>query len=254
MEAAAEMSARGGGKGDCGDRRLRRRMAQVSKEEMDVIYDESSGGGGGNGSDRCNGDGQVGPTWVAHGRSTAVPDDKIDAALPTEIFRALRIANMHRNGLVAYLGAVMNRRSEFMRAKIHEAVTGVISDGTIEEYDVWRAEKLGLGCPCCTGGQDMNGATEARTKPVLRIAGSDNGRMVHSISHSAYRLLDNWGDEHGIMGIPTLKEFLRELCTRGMYEYDDAVESVNILSKWRVLAVRRDGVAINADKMGGRLI
>ena len=196
--------------------------------------------------------GRAGMPAAANGRGAGAGDEA-NRLVSMEISRALSIACMRGDDLVAYVrGRLRNGGVEDVpRGRIRGILGGLIAGGTVEEFDAFRAEAAGVGCPCCTGGQDMSSAgAAAAAEPVMRMAGA--GKTSHTVSHAAYRLLDAWGDEHGMLAAPSRDEFLADLCRRGRYGLDEADESARLLVKWRVFAVRNGVLAVNAAADGRR--
>lgn len=180
-------------------------------------------------------------------RAANLSDDEMDRRVSSEILRSLSIANMVADALVAEVADRMlaEHLAEIPRAKVRDVLLGMIADGTVREFDAAQADAVGVGCPCCTGGQDVSAAAvaaaaaAAAARPVLSAAGYRPG---YPVSHAAYCLLDTWWGEYGIMDQPTLERFQKELCRRGNYERGIASESVRRLIEWRLFASSDDGV------------
>ena len=182
-------------------------------------------------------------------KAVLVPDDETDRLVSGEIARSLRIAHMRGGDLVAHvLRAPSGRLAGISRKRVRRVIDEMIADGAVEEFDAHMAVAAGVGCPCCAGGRDMFGAAVPR--PVLRLAGSDD--IGYTVSHAAYRLLEAWSDEHGWMDVPSMERLAADLCRRGRYAQDEAVEAVRLLVKWRVLSVRNGGIEVNAAAERGR--
>lgn len=167
-------------------------------------------------------------------------DDEMDRRVSAEILRALSIANMVADGLVAEVAdrMLVEHHAEIPRARVRDVLSGMIADGTVREFDAAQAAAVGVGCQCCAGGQDAS-ATAAPARPVLSTAGYRPG---YPVSHAAYCLLDTWWGEYGIMDQPTLERFQKELCRRGNYDWGIASESVRRLIEWRMFDSSDGGV------------
>ena len=181
-------------------------------------------------------------------------DEEVDSRVSAEIARALGIANMLEDRLVAEVHGRMAtaelHAAGVSRARVRQIVRGMVADGTVEEFDAAHAEAVGVGCPCCAGGQDVSGAAGvgARTAvPVLRAADAGLGQPV---SHAAYCLLDTWEADHGTMIPPTDKQFQKELCRRGKYDRDAVVDAVQLLQEWGVFDVSGGAITINGAAWG----
>ena len=185
-------------------------------------------------------------------RAAHLSDDEMDRRVSAEILRSLSIANMVADALVAEVADRMlsEHLAEIPRARVRGVLLGLIVDGTVREFDAAQVDAVGVGCPCCTGGQDASAAAAAATaaRPVLSAAGYRPG---YPVSHAAYCLLDTWWGEYGIMDQPTLERFQKELCRRGNYEWGIASESVRRLIEWRMFASSDDGV-ISVEPAPGR--
>lgn len=181
--------------------------------------------------------------------ATMLSDDEIDRRVSDEIMRALSIANLTHGRLVGDVADRMatEHLASIPRSRIREVVGGLIADGTVQEYDAARIEASGLGCPCCTGGRDAAGAGRghASAESTLHAAGSAVG---YPVAHAAYRLMDAWEMDHGILDQPDRTRFIRDLCRRGKYEWDLAAESVRLLIEWRVFEATKGVIAIRATR------
>lgn len=174
-------------------------------------------------------------------------DDEIDRMVSEEIMRALSIANLTRERLVAVVSVRMAAEhiEKIPRGRIREVVGGLIADGTVQEYDAARAEASGVGCPCCTGGQEVSGAGHGHVDAgsTLHAAG---GAVGYPVAHAAYCLMDAWEMDHGILDRPDRRRFIRDLCRRGKYEWDIAAESVRLLVEWRLFEASGGVISIRA--------
>lgn len=177
--------------------------------------------------------------------STLLSDDEIDRRVSNEIMRALSIANLTHGRLVddVFERMATEHNANTPRSRIRDVVDGLIADGTVQEYDAARVEASGLGCPCCTGGRDAAGAgrVHASAESTLHAAGSAVG---YPVAHAAYRLMDAWEMDHGILDQPDRMRFIRDLCRRGRYEWDLAAESVRLLIEWRVFEASKGVITI----------
>ena len=180
--------------------------------------------------------------------STLLSDAEIDRRVSKEILRALGIANMLADALVSQVAERMavEHFAPIPARRVREIVEGMIADGTVEEFDAARANASGVGCPCCTGGQDVSGAEAAAgaagaARPVLRAAG---GALVHPVAHAAYCLLSAWHEEYGVMDRPDRMRFQKDLCARGKYGWDVASESVRLLVGWHIFEISKGVIAI----------
>ena len=175
--------------------------------------------------------------------STLLSDAEIDRRVTKEVLRALSIANMLSDDLVGMVAERMDVEhfASIPRARVREIVRGMIADGTVEEFDAARAEASGVGCPCCTGGQDVSGAQAATARPVLRAS---SGALGYPVSHAAYCLLSAWGKEYGLLDRPDRMRFQKDLCARGGYGWDIASESVRLLVEWKIFEISSGVIAI----------
>lgn len=187
--------------------------------------------------------------WQGRRRGAVkLPNVEIERRVKAETVRALTIASMRRDLLVAYVGRRMT--SEHMagipRSRVRDVISGMILDGTVVVSDAERDAASGVGCPCCFGGSgalgepDDDGDGGERGEYVLRL----RDPMETPASHAMYCLLSAWQYEFGIMEAPGRKRLLKELCKRGGYDIDIAGEALRLLLQWRLVSERKDKVAI----------
>lgn len=186
---------------------------------------------------------------------TKLPDVEIDRRVQAETLRALTIASMRRDTLVAYVGhrITVEHMAGIPRSRVRSVIMGMIAGGGIAAFDPERDAASGVGCPCCAGaggawgrlaasgsGNGKGNGDGGGPEPVLRL----EGPMENPVSHAAYCLLSAWGYEYGMMEIPSRKRFLKELCRRGGYDWEIAAEAVRLLIQWHLVSDRNGEMTI----------